>query len=124
MKISIHTPSTLTTDDERKVRKSDASIVWALLFHAAFGALHELAHLCAAWMCGRLIPADDDDAAADLVNIGRALFGRHVLVATTAGEEVSENAVKPENTSMHQQNISVFFVRLNLRHIKLTRTSP
>ena len=91
MKISIHTPS-LTTDDERKGRKSDASIVWALFFHAAFGALHELTHLCAAWMCGRLIPADDDDGAAGLVNIWRALFGRHVLVATTAGGEVSENA--------------------------------
>ena len=81
-------------ENRKKCREptTDSSILWALLFHAAFGAVHELAHLCAAWMCGRLIGVNDDHYGDYFCvrNVVRALFGRHVQVAPRqpGGEEV------------------------------------
>jgi hypothetical protein len=112
MRISIHTPTDAHARDDEETtkitKKLDASLLYSLLFHAAFGAVHELAHLCAAWACGRLVVA-----AYDPLNIARALLGRHVLVATHA---VGEDEVRLWSTfciePYFSDNISPFSILL------------
>ena len=72
---------TSTSNDHKKRRRPDVSLGWAIACYAAFGALHEVSHLAAAWAVGRLPPAYHPG----LHNVARALLGRHVVVATGAG---------------------------------------